>query len=227
VRRRDQTIERLKKRNRIAEMETESVKDGLVPVVSLSEMTSAAAVTEAVLESAKVKKSVYSALHESGFTGVPTTHTSSLTRISLLDHNEYPDEKFATTHFFNPVFDSWKPSIVEDVMRVMSEFRRDDFLRLSTLLITLAKTNPVFYSDQKPNEAIYNLIEIRRSGFDPSMLKLDLLTSIRVAAARTVELDESPATVDFISTEGLKSPRARLAEIDEFVRSRFWTIWQK
>ena len=47
------------------------------------------------------------------------------------------------------------------------------------------------------------------------MLKLALLTSIRVAAARTVELGESPATVDFISTEGLKFPRAPLAAIDE------------
>jgi 3-hydroxybutyryl-CoA dehydrogenase len=297
VSRRDQTIERLKRRNRISETETESVKNGLVPVASLSDMTSAVLVTEAVSESAKIKKSVYKALHKTGFTGVLTTNTSSLTRTSLLDHNEYPDEKFATTHFFNPVlytqmvevvrggindlnyatlmsflidlgrkpietrdisgfvsnsvlmiyavmalrlveagatieavdgaakemqslpplfsFDSWKPSIVEDVTRVMSEFRGDDFLRSSTLLTTLARTNPVFYSNQIPNAAIYNLIEKRRSGVDPSMLKLALLTSIRVAAARTVELGESPATVDFISTEGLKLPRAPLAEIDE------------
>ena len=99
---RDQTIERLKRRNRISEIETESVKNALVPVVSLADMTSAALVTEAVSESAKIKKSVYSALQETGFTGVLTTNTSSLTRTSLLDHNEYPDGKFATTHFLIP-----------------------------------------------------------------------------------------------------------------------------
>jgi 3-hydroxyacyl-CoA dehydrogenase, C-terminal domain len=112
-------------------------------------------------------------------------------------------------------FDSWKPSIVEDVTRVMWEFRGDDFLRSSKLLAALAKSNPCFYVGQKPNEEIYNLIEKRSAGLDPSMLKLALLTSIRVAAARTVELGESPATVDFISSEGLKFPRAPLAEIDE------------
>jgi 3-hydroxyacyl-CoA dehydrogenase len=112
-------------------------------------------------------------------------------------------------------FDSWKPSIVEDVTRVMFEFRGDDYLRSSTLLAVLAKSNPLFYVDQKPNQAIYDLIETRGSGLDPSMLKLALVTSIRVAAARTVELGESPVTVDFICTEGLKFPRAPLAEIDQ------------
>ena len=297
VLRRDHTIERLTKRNRISEIEIESVQKGIVPAASLSDMTSASLVTEAVSESAKIKKSIYSALRETGFTGVLTTNTSSLTRKSLVDNGDYPDEKFATTHFFNPVlytqmvevvrgginessyatlmsflidlgrgpietkdisgfvsnsvlmiyavmalrlleagatieavdgaakelrslppllsFDSWKPSIVEDVTRVMWEFRGDDFLRSSRLLAALAKSNPLFYADQKPNETIYNLIEKRGSGLDPSMLKLALLTSIRVAAARTVELGESPATVDFISTEGLKFPRAPLSEIDE------------
>jgi 3-hydroxyacyl-CoA dehydrogenase len=297
VPRRDQTIERLKKRNKISEIEVENVRKGLVPAASLSDVASASLVTEAVSESGQSKKSVYRTLRETGFTGVLTTNTSSLTQKSLLDNGEYPDAKFATTHFFNPVlytqmvevvrggikdsnyatlmsflidlgrkpietkdisgfvsnsvlmiyavmalrlleagatieavdgaakelrslpplfsFDSWKPSIVEDVTRVMFEFRGDDFLRSSSLLAALAKSNPTFYAGQKPNEAIYNLIEKRGSGLDPSMLKLALLTSIRVAAARTVELGESPATVDFISTEGLKFPRAPLAEIDE------------
>ena len=297
VPRRDQTIERLKKRNRISEIEIESVKEGLFPAASLSDMTSASLVTEAVSESGKIKKSVYRTLRETGFTGILTTNTSSLTRKSLLDSGEYPDEKFAMTHFFNPVlytqmievvrggisdasyatlmsflidlgrkpietkdisgfvsnsvlmvyavmalrlleagatieavdgaakelrslpplfsFDSWRPSIVEDVTGVMFELRGDDFLRSSTLLAALAKSNPLFYAGQKANEAIYNLIEKRGSGLDPSMLKLALLTSIRVAATRTVELGESPATVDFISTEGLKFPTAPLAEIDE------------
>jgi 3-hydroxyacyl-CoA dehydrogenase len=38
---------------------------------------------------------------------------------------------------------------------------------------------------------------------------------VRVAAARAVELGEAPATVDFISTEGLKFFRGPLAEIDD------------
>jgi 3-hydroxyacyl-CoA dehydrogenase len=297
VARRDQTIERLKKRKRISEIEIERVQKGLVPAASLSDMKSASLVTEAVSESGKIKKSVYRTLRETGFTGVLTTNTSSLTRKSLLDSSDYPNEKFATTHFFNPVLytqmvevvrggindsnyatlrsflldlgrrpietkdisgfvsnsvlmmyavmalrlleagatieavdgaakelrslpplfslDSWKPSIVEDVTRVMFEFRGDDFLRSSTLLGALARSNPAFYADQKANEAIYNLIEKRGSGLDQSMLKLALLTSIRIAAARTVELGESPATVDFISTQGLKFPRAPLDEIDE------------
>jgi 3-hydroxyacyl-CoA dehydrogenase len=297
VPRRDQTIERLKKRDRISEIEIERVQKGIVPAASLSDMMSASLVTEAVSETGKTKRSVYRTLRETGFSGVLSTNTSSLTRKSLLESGDYPDEKFATTHFFNPVlytqmvevvrgginessyatlmsflidlgrkpietkdisgfvsnsvlmvyavmalrlleagatieavdgaakelrslpplfsFDSWKPSIVEDVTRVMWEFRGDDFLRSSTLLATLAKSNPCFYVGQKPNEEIYNLIEKRGAGLDPSMLKLALLTSIRVAAARTVELGESPATVDFISSEGLKFPRAPLAEIDE------------
>ncbi|HUC97202.1 MAG TPA: 3-hydroxyacyl-CoA dehydrogenase NAD-binding domain-containing protein [Candidatus Polarisedimenticolaceae bacterium] len=99
VPRRDQTIERLKKRNRISEIEIQSVKKGLVPASKLSDMTSASLVTEAVSESGKIKKSVYRTLRETGFTGILTTNTSSLTRKSLLDSGEYPDEKFATTHF--------------------------------------------------------------------------------------------------------------------------------
>jgi 3-hydroxybutyryl-CoA dehydrogenase len=295
--RRDQTIERLKRRNRISDTEIDSVRCGLVAAPGLASMASTDLVTEAVSESGKTKKSVYRELREAGFNGILTTNTSSLTRASLLDSGEYPTEKFATTHFFNPVlytqmvevvrgdindsnyatvmsflidlgrkpietkdisgfvsnsvlmvyavmalrlvesgatieavdgaakelrslpplfsFDSWKPSIVEDVTRVMFEFRGDDYLRSSTLLAALAKSNPLFYAGQKPNQAIYDLIENRGGGLDPSMLKLALQTSIRVAAARTVELGESPVTVDFISTEGLKFPRGPLAEIDE------------
>ena len=295
--RRDQTIERLKRRNRISDTEIDSVRCGLVAAPGLASMASTDLLTEAVSESGKTKKSVYRELREAGFNGILTTNTSSLTRASLLDSGEYPTEKFAATHFFNPVlytqmvevvrgdinysnyatvmsflidlgrkpietkdisgfvsnsvlmvyavmalrlvesgatieavdgaakelrslpplfsFDSWKPSIVEDVTRVMFEFRGDDYLRSSTLLAALAKSNPLFYAGQKPNQAIYDLIENRGGGLDPSMLKLALQTSIRVAAARTVELGESPVTVDFISTEGLKFPRGPLAEIDE------------
>src|SRR5688500_5451637 len=85
VPRRDQTIERLKKRNRISEIQIEGVKKRLVPAASLSEMTSASLVTEAVSESAKIKKSVYSAVSETGYTGDLTTNTSSLTRKSLIN----------------------------------------------------------------------------------------------------------------------------------------------
>jgi 3-hydroxybutyryl-CoA dehydrogenase len=295
--RRDQTIERLKKRNRISDAEAESIKNGLVPARGLPDMTSADLITEAVSESGKTKKSVYKALRERGFTGILTTNTSSLMRASLLDGGDYPDEKFATTHFFNPVlytqmvevvrggmsdgayatlmafltdigrkpietkdisgfvsnsvlmvyavmalrlleagasieqvdgaakelralpplfsFDSWKPAIVEDVTRVMFEFRGDEFLRSSKLLAALAKSNPVFYVEQKPNPAIYDLVEKRGAGMDAAMVKLALMTSVRIAAARTVELGEAPGIVDFISTEGLKFPRGPLAEIDE------------
>lgn len=293
----DQTIERLKRRNRISDGEAENVRNGIVAAPGLASMSQAELVTEAVSESGKTKKAVYKALRESGFGGILTTNTSSLTRASLVGDGDYPKERFATTHFFNPVlytqmvevvrgdmddasyaalisfltdlgrkpvetkdisgfvsnsvlmvyavmalrliesgasieavdgaakelrvlppcisFDSWKPSIVEDVTRVMFEFRGDDYLRSSKLLAALAKGNPTFYVDQKPNPAIYNLVERRGDAPDPSIVKLALLTSIRLAAARTVELGEAPATVDFISTEGLKFPRGPLAELDE------------
>ena len=295
--RRDQTIERLKRRNRITEAEAENVKSGLIAAPGLDSLRQANLITEAVSESGKTKKIIYRALRDSGFAGILTTNTSSLTRASLVGDGDYLSEQFATTHFFNPVlhtqmvevvrddmndvsyatlmafladigrkpietkdisgfvsnsvlmvyavmalrlleagaaidavdgaakelrslpplfsFDSWKPSIVEDVTRVMFEFRRDDYVRSSRLLAAVAKSNPLFYVEQKPNSAIYNLIERRGAGLDPSMIKLALLTSIRVAAARTVELGETPETVDFISTEGLKFPRGPLAEADE------------
>jgi 3-hydroxybutyryl-CoA dehydrogenase len=294
--RRDQTIERLKKRNRISDLEAQSVKSGLVPAAGLPDMTNSDLVTEAVSESGQTKKSVYAALRDRGFAGILTTNTSSLTRASLLAGGEYSNKKFATTHFFNPVlytqmvevvrgdmdeanysiltlfladlgrkpietkdisgfvsnsvlmvyavmalrlleagatieavdgaakelrslpplfsFDSWKPSIVEDVTRVMFEFRGDDYLRSSKLLAALAKSNPLFYVEQEPSPTIYNLIEKRGAGLDPSMIELALLTAIRVAAVRTVELGEDPGIVDFISTEGLKFPRGPLAEVD-------------
>jgi len=293
----DLTIERLKRRNRISDAEAENVRNGIVAAPGLASMSQAELVTEAVSESGKTKKAVYKALRESGFGGILTTNTSSLTRASLLGDGDYSKERFATTHFFNPVlytqmvevvrgdmddasyaalisfltdlgrkpvetkdisgfvsnsvlmvyavmalrliesgasieavdgaakelrvlppcisFDSWKPSIVEDVTRVMFEFHGDDYLRSSKLLAALAKGNPTFYVDQKPNPAIYNLVERRGDAPDPSIVKLALLTSIRLAAARTVELGEAPATVDFISTEGLKFPRGPLAELDE------------
>jgi 3-hydroxybutyryl-CoA dehydrogenase len=295
--RRDQTIERLKRRNRISDAEIANVSHSLVPAGNLADMAAADLITEAVSESGKTKKIVYRALRDNRFGGILTTNTSSLTRASLVGEGDYAQDRFATTHFFNPVlytqmvevvrgdindanhgvlmsfladlgrkpietkdisgfvsnsvlmvyavmalrlveagvaieavdavakelgalpplfsFDSWKPSIVEDVTRVMFEFRGDEFLRSSKLLAALAKDNPLFYVDQKPNPAIYELVEKRGAGLSPSTAKLALITSVRLAAARTVELGEAPATVDFISTEGLKFSRGPLAEIDE------------
>ena len=60
-------------------------------------------VTEAVSESAKTKLAVYQALREAGFAGILTTNTSSLARATLLSGGVYDREKFALTHFFNPV----------------------------------------------------------------------------------------------------------------------------
>lgn len=295
--RREQVIERLKRRSRISENETDRVRKGLLPAAALADLAEADLVTEAVSESAETKRAVYGALRAARFGGILTTNTSSLTRASLIGGGEYPGEKFATTHFFNPVLhtemveivkdgitpasyavlaaflsdlgrrpietrdisgfvsnsvlmvyavmalrlveagatieavdgaarelralpplfslDNWKPSIVADVTRVMFESRGDRFLRSSKLLAALAEDNPRFYVDQKPNDAIYRLTQPRGDTLDIATIKIALLTSVRIAAARVVELGESPATVDLISTEGLKFSRGPLAEIDE------------
>jgi 3-hydroxyacyl-CoA dehydrogenase len=111
-------------------------------------------------------------------------------------------------------FDSWKPSIVEDVTRVMFELRGDEFLRSSKLLGFLAKDNPKFYVDQKPNAQIYHWIDTPKRAINAKSIKSALTTVIRIASARVVELGESPATVDFVATEGVKIPHAPLKEID-------------
>jgi len=294
--RREQTIERLKKRNRISDNERENVRTNLVPAAELASLAEANLITEAVLENASTKLGVYRALHASGFRGILTTNTSSLTRATLLANEVYDREKFALAHFFNPVlytqivevvkgdmgnagynialsflqslgrdpvetkdisffvsnsilmiyavmalrllecgarieevdqaakelrllppfvsFDSWKPSIVEDVTRVMFDLRGDHFLRSSKLLSALAKDNPKFYIDQKPNEKIYQLVEARGQALDEANIKRALKASIFVSAARVVELGESPVTVDFIATEGIKIPEPPLKKID-------------
>ena len=295
-RRSEQTIERLKRRNRISDGEIENVRNGLIAASRLEELARMDLVTEAVSESAKTKLAVYQALREAGFAGILTTNTSSLARATLLADGVYDREKFALTHFFNPVlytrmvevvkgdmettrfdtvvsflkglgrepvetrdisgfvsnsilmyyavmalqlvqcgariedvdqaakelrllppfisFDSWKPSIVEDVTRVMFELRGDEFLRSSKLLTALAKDNPKFYMDQKTNPAIYRLVETPNRDIGAASIKRALKAVIHVAAARVVELGESPATVDFVATEGVKIPQAPLKEID-------------
>lgn len=112
-------------------------------------------------------------------------------------------------------FDSWKPSIVEDVTRVMYENRGDEFLRSSTLLPLLARSNPRFYMDQKPNPEVYTLRAERAGPPTQEMITTALRASIHLAAARVAELGEDPRKVDLISVEGLKIPRAPLKEIDD------------
>ena len=290
----EQTIERLKRRNRISDGEIENVRNGLIAAAGLKELAKMDLVTEAVSENAKTKLAVYQALREAGFASILTTNTSSLARATLLAGSDR--EKFALTHFFNPVlytqmvevvkgdmeatsfatvvsflkglgrepvetkdisgfvsnsilmyyavmalqlvqcgariedvdqaakelrilppfisFDSWKPSIVEDVTRVMFDLRGDEFLRSSKLLTALAKNNPKFYIDQKPNPEIYRLVETLNREMGAASIKRALKTVIHVAAARVVELGESPVTVDFVATEGVKIPQAPLKEID-------------
>jgi len=253
-------------------------------------------VTEAVSENARTKLSVYRSLKAAGFTGLLTTNTSSVARVTLLADGVCDPKNFALTHFFNPVlhtqmvevvkgdmeksqgetvmgflkgigrqpvetrdisgfvsngilmiyavmalrllecgaridqvdqaarelkllpplfsFDSWKPSIVEDVTRVMFEHRGDAFLRSSNLLARLAKDNPAFYVDRLPNPKIYDLAEAHGRSIDDESIKHALRASMIIAAARVAELGESPATVDFVATEGIKLPQPPLKEID-------------
>ena len=293
----EQTIDRLAKRNRIREAEAENVHKLLAPSSDIGGLAQMDLVTEAVSENSKTKLTVYRALRDSGFSGILTTNTSSVTRATLLAAGDYDRHNFALTHFFNPVlytqmvevvkgdmsrdgsdalmtflktigrrpvetqdisgfvsngilmvyavmalrllecgarieqvdqaakelkvlpplisFDSWKPSIVEDVTRVMFELRGDTFLRSSKLLSRLAKDNPLFYVDRLPNARIYELAEAGGRALDDESVKRALRTSMLIAAARVAELGESAATVDYIATEGIKMPRAPLKEIDK------------
>ena len=294
--RREQTIDRLKKRNRITDQETDNLRALLISCNSLAGLVVADLITEAVSENARTKLAVYKTLRDTGFNGLLTTNTSSVTRATLLSVGIVNSHKFALTHFFNPVlytqmvevvmddmdaanqestleflktlgrqavatqdisgfvsngilmvyavmavrllecgaridqvdraakelkllppfisFDSWKPSIVEDVTRIMAELRGDEFLRSSPLLASLAKDNPRFYVAQKPNLTIYEQAGASGQSLDDHTVKRALKTSMLVAAARVAELGEAPATVDFVATEGIKMPKAPLKEID-------------
>ena len=294
--RREQTTDRLNKRNRITDGEMENFGRFFIPCRNLADLSRAELITEAVSENPRTKLAVYKALMAAGFAGILTTNTSSVTRATLLAEGSYDRKKFALTHFFNPVlhtrmvevvkgdmdaacsgtvfsylqslgrdpvetrdisgfvsngilmiyavmalrllecgarieqvdqaakelrllppfisFDSWKPSIVEDVTRVMFELRGDAFLRSSKLLARLAKDNPAFYIDQKPNPKIYEIAGTAGSSMDDATLKSALKISILVAAARVAELGESPATVDLVAGEGIKIPQPPLKEID-------------
>ena len=294
--RREQTIERLLKRNRISDGEIDNVRTLLIKSSNLETLSSMDLITEAVSENPTTKLSVYRSLRAVGFRGLLTTNTSSVSRKTLLGDGSYDSDRFALTHFFNPVlhtqmvevvtddisvdygkslleflrsigrqpvetqdisgfvsngilmiyavmalrllesgatieaidqaaralkllpplfsFDSWKPSIVEDVTRVMFEHRGDPFLRSSRLLRRLAMNNPRFYVDQKANQNIYELAEVERQRISDATLKQALRTATFVGAARVAELGESPTTIDFVAQEGLKLPEAPLKEID-------------
>jgi 3-hydroxyacyl-CoA dehydrogenase len=294
--RKERTIERLKKRKRISDSETERVRRQLLPASDLTAMKKVDLITEAVSENAGIKSSVYKTLSSMGYRGIMTTNTSSLTRGILLGSGAYDRANFVTTHFFNPVlytrmvevvkgdmqreafkktlsfltslgrqpvqtrdisgfvsnsilmvyavmalrliengarieqvdqtakrlgllppfisFDNWKPSIVEDVTRVMHEIRGDEFLRSSKLLAALSRQNPKFYRDEKPNEEIYGLVNGQSGNCPDTIVESALKISILTAAARTVELGESPTIVDAIAAKGIKLPFAPLREID-------------
>ena len=294
--RREQSIDRLKKRGRITDREIDNLRTLLIPSSHLNGLVVADLITEAVSENARTKLAVYKTLRDTGFNGLLTTNTSSVTRATLLSVGIVNSHKFALTHFFNPVlytrmvevvmddmdaanqesileflkiigrqaiatqdisgfvsngilmvyavmavrllecgarieqvdqaakelkllppffsFDSWKPSIVEDVTRIMTELRGDEFLRSSPLLASLAKDNPRFYVAEKPNSAIYEQAGAGGQSLDDDTVKRALKTSMLVAAARLVELGEAPATVDYVATEGIKMPKAPLKEID-------------
>jgi 3-hydroxybutyryl-CoA dehydrogenase len=293
--RREQTIDRLQKRNRITADEIANLRTLLVPCIGLADLAQADWITEAVSENARTKLAVYKTLREAGFHGLLTTNTSSVTRETLLSVGTVDNHKFALTHFFNPVlytqmvevvagdmdaahqetilaflktlgrnpvatqdisgfvsngilmiyavmalrllecgaridqvdqaakelkllppfisFDSWKPSIVEDVTRIMFELRGDEFLRSSPLLARLAKDNPRFYVDQEPNPRIYEMADAQGKSLDDETVKRALMTSMLVAAARVAELGELPDTVDYVATEGIRMPQPPLKQI--------------
>ena len=66
--RREQTIERLNKRNRISESECDNVRRLLVKFSDIEGLASMDLVTEAVSENARTKLSVYRSLKAAGFT---------------------------------------------------------------------------------------------------------------------------------------------------------------
>jgi len=294
--RREQTIERLRKRNRINDVEMDNVRKLMIKSSELENLSSLDLITEAVSENTRTKLSVYRALTSAGFRGLLTTNTSSVTRATLLGDGTYDSDRFALAHFFNPVlhtqmvevvtgdmaayhreslraflrnvsrqpvetqdisgfvsngilmvyavmalrllesgatiegvdraaralrllpplfsFDSWKPSIVEDVTRVMFEHHGDAFLRSSRMLQRLAMDNPRFYVEQKANPKIYDLAEEEKRCIDDATLEQALHIAILVGAARIAELGESPSTIDFVAQEGIKVPEAPLREID-------------
>jgi len=294
--RREQTVERLSKRNRISDVESRHVRDRLIPADGLDALIRADLITEAISENAGIKLALYRSLRDAGFDGLLATNTSSLTRAALLEPGVIDRQNFALTHFFNPVlhtqtvevvvgdmdaanarcisefleslgrqpvitrdisgfvsngilmiyavmalrllergarieqvdqaakslkllppfisFDSWKPSIVEDVTRIMRELRGDAFLRSSKLLTRLAESNPRFYHGGNPNPKILEMAGAGTQMVSDGDVQRALRVSLLIAAVRVAELGESPALVDRIATEGIKLPQPPLRQID-------------
>lgn len=294
--RREQTIERLQKRQRITDGEIDNLRSLLQPAGGIAAMAQADLITEAVSEKTEIKLAVYKTLRDTGFAGLLTTNTSSVTRATLLKDGMVERKNFALSHFFNPVlythmvevvsgdmdsanrepllaflktlgrdpvpvqdisgfvsngilmiyavmacrllergarieqvdqaakelkllppllsFDSWRPSIVEDVTRIMAQLRGDGFLRSSKLLSRLAEANPRFYAGASPNPKIYQLAATGDAALSDAEVKLALQTSMLVGAARVGELGEAQPVVDRVAVDGIKMPRPPLREID-------------
>jgi 3-hydroxybutyryl-CoA dehydrogenase len=123
--RREQTIERLRKRNRINDIEMDNVRRLMIRSSELENLSSLDLITEAVSENTRTKLSVYRALTSAGFRGLLTTNTSSVTRATLLADGVYDSERFALTHFFNPVLHT---RMVEVVAGDMAVYHRQSLL---------------------------------------------------------------------------------------------------
>src|SRR5262245_36380039 len=128
VDRREQTVERLQKRNRITASEIDDLRSLLTPCASLAELARAEIVTEAVSEKPATKLTVYRSLREAGFNGLLTTNTSSVTRATLLSVGIVNSHKFALTHFFNPVLHTRMVEIVMDDMDAANQQSIWEFL---------------------------------------------------------------------------------------------------
>jgi 3-hydroxyacyl-CoA dehydrogenase len=127
--RREHTIERLKRRNRISEGEIKNLQGLLRPSVDLVSLAEADLITEAVSENAKIKLAVYRALRDAGFSGILTTNTSSVTRATLLADAGYDRRRFALTHFFNPVLYTQMVEVVKGDMDEASGATTHTFLK--------------------------------------------------------------------------------------------------
>src|SRR5438046_4681205 len=127
--RREQTIERLNKRNRISESECDNVRRLLVKFSDIEGLASMDLVTEAVSENARTKLSVYRSLKAAGLTGLLTTNTSSVARATLLADGVCDRKNFALSHFFNPVLPTQMVEVVKGEMEKAQGERGMDFLQ--------------------------------------------------------------------------------------------------
>ncbi|HWH76120.1 MAG TPA: 3-hydroxyacyl-CoA dehydrogenase NAD-binding domain-containing protein, partial [Candidatus Binatus sp.] len=114
--RREQTIDRLQKRNHISISEIENLRALLNPIADLAGMAKCDLVTEAVSENLKTKLAVYRGLREAQFSGILTTNTSSVSRATLLKDDVVEPKMFALTHFFNPVLYTQMVEVVQGDM---------------------------------------------------------------------------------------------------------------